>query len=248
MQCTVHVVSATRSPTLTETTQYSGTLPAPERRNAFGEVLSTIPAEIYMAIFDEIQPSAPGGSFNETLYKETLANLTLVCHHFRDLCQGRMFKHLRFYGFAAKELDSTSKQIVGRRSWREALLARDPSCVALSDCVKLVTLSSWTSTSKPWTVDQPFFTRLLAQNILSLNALRSLREVHLVYCLVSGPVLDGLAHMFTISSNIVESSVEAKFRMSSDYPRACTFAQVSRSPTVRLKISRSACEAGSAAK
>lgn len=148
-----------------------------------------------MTIFDEIQPSTPDGSFNETLYKETLASLTFVCHHFRDLCQGRMFKHLRFYGFAAKEPDSTSKQIVGRRSWREALAARDPSCVALSDCVKLVTLSSWTSTSRSWTVDQPYFTQLLAQNILSLNALRSLREVHLVDCLVSGPVLDGLAHI-----------------------------------------------------
>lgn len=93
------------------------------------------------------------------------------------------------------DTETTSKQIVGRRNWREALAAHDPSCVALSSCVKLVTLSYWMSASNVWPKDQESYTQHLQKNIDALVSLRSLQAIQMDNCVLENIVLDGLARL-----------------------------------------------------
>lgn len=54
--------------------------------------------DVYIAIFDELQPSAAAGSAAE--HKAPLAALCLVCRLFRVECQPRLFARVRFTAYA----------------------------------------------------------------------------------------------------------------------------------------------------
>lgn len=143
-----------------------------------------------------------------------MASLSLTCKFFRQVCQPRMFRHLRFYGQNAHYQATSSIQIVGRRRWRDALAAGDPRCLALSSYVEACSLICWTSFDKSWDPEkQEPYTQLLHRNMTSLTTLPHLTQIRLEDCVITAHVLDALARIPQLVSVNLSECV-----LATDYP------------------------------
>lgn len=168
------------SPRLCSSQVYVGK--APERRDGT-RCLSLIPNEIYMMIFEELQPLLYGYTINE--HKRTIASLCLVCSFFRAICQPRMFHHLTFKGNASTTIAKR------QANWRASLAVRDARCVALSSHIKSCAYQEWMAD-----LDQEWiYTGLLQKNLQSASFLQSLKSVTLRQCTVTPSVLFALANI-----------------------------------------------------
>ncbi|KAF7794282.1 hypothetical protein EIP86_005415 [Pleurotus ostreatoroseus] len=143
-----------------------------------------------------------------------MAKLSLVCRFFCRVCQPRLFQHLRFYGQHAAYEETTSVQIVGRKRWREALVAGDPRCVALNNCVKACSMLCWTPYDRDWSPEkQEPYTRIFEQNTSSLPLLPHLTQILLDDCPITPHVLEALARIPQLQSVEFDTCL-----LSAEYP------------------------------
>ncbi|KAI0055427.1 hypothetical protein BV25DRAFT_173677 [Artomyces pyxidatus] len=166
----------------------------PPQRRLAGRTLPRIPNEIYLEIFDYIQPSE---SFSGTECKAMLICLTSVCHYFRTICLPRRLRNLTITASQKNHVDF----IDGFRKYPFPVYNVPPYVLALS-------FKEWIPPSQP---DAWVYEALLQKHTNALCGFRNLRELSLHRVPISREFFDNIGLQFSLEDVSITSCVFGPF-------------------------------------